>query len=345
MLYKNSFKLIFSNFSLVWKILLYLIIANACVFGLGYLVSIPIFNLLASNGWFDSIKNTYTNFVNTIDFKELAMNVSEIMKNFSNIISLNFSSIWLSVFALIFISVFLGCFVRGFYLLPTCNVVYYYMTSTSKQSFFESVLTTFKKNIKYSLVYLITILPIRILAIFIISKLIIWFCSLGGIFVILLPFIVCLIYVLFSSIRITFFCGWIPSLITLDSSTFRGIADGFKTAKRRLFKVLSNTIGLTISILFINVFALICTFGVGLIITIPLSCVWFATFDMVSFFTAYGMKFYIDPYNFMSPKKRELTEKVSSLKYLVWKMEGSSALHLCLGESPKYFLHSQNRHS
>ena len=46
MMYKNTFKLVLSNFHLVWKILAYMVIAGLVLLGLSYACSLPILKVL-----------------------------------------------------------------------------------------------------------------------------------------------------------------------------------------------------------------------------------------------------------------------------------------------------------
>ena len=59
MLYKNTFKLMFSNSNLIWKLLLYFLISLMFVVALAFVVALPIYNVLVAEGFFDSIKTIY----------------------------------------------------------------------------------------------------------------------------------------------------------------------------------------------------------------------------------------------------------------------------------------------
>ena len=61
MLYKNTFKLLFSNANLIWKIALYLIISITVIFGLSLLTALPIVQLLINERFFERISNMYIN--------------------------------------------------------------------------------------------------------------------------------------------------------------------------------------------------------------------------------------------------------------------------------------------
>ena len=55
----------------------------------------------------------------------------------------------------------------------------------------------------------------------------------------------------------------------------------------------------------------------GLLISIPASFLLYSTFGMVVTYESQGMRYYVDVYNVITPQKRELTDKLSNMKYIV----------------------------
>ena len=68
MMYKNSVKLLFSNFSLVWKTLLYNLIVLLVVGGLSYFAALPVFELLIDHGLWGMIQNMFADFAKSLNF-------------------------------------------------------------------------------------------------------------------------------------------------------------------------------------------------------------------------------------------------------------------------------------
>ena len=317
MLYKNSLKLIFSNFSLVWKILLWVLIATSLCLGLCYLVALPVINLLNTTGWFLLLRTSYEEFIASYSLTGLVQNLGEVIEVFVKILSVNLSRIWFSIVLFCILITFVFSFVSGFCFMPMCGALYHSMSSNTKTSFMDNFIVYFKKNLKYSLFNLLVNLPLRLLCLYLVCKIIVWSNVLSDDLLFLAPSVACLVYVLLNSARITLTSGWVPAQVAMNMGVFSAFIDGVKSAKRRLINTYSNAVGLLISIVFINMFSLICTFGIGLIISIPFTCVWYATFGMTSYYSSSGLKFYVDSYNIISPKKRELSENVSSLKYFI----------------------------
>ena len=62
-------------------------------------------------------------------------------------------------------------------------------------------------------------------------------------------------------------------------------------------------------------FAILFTFGAGLLITIPVTSVLLTTFQMSAFYGCYGMRYYVDNATIVEPKRMGETERLSRIKY------------------------------
>jgi len=315
-LYKNTFKLMFSNGHLIYKIMLYLIVALAVIGGLSFLVAIPIFNLLIDERFFARISDVYSSFLSNLDLKALIMEIGVLSERLIDILNENFAQIFLSAFAVGLIMFVLGRVVLNFYTLPASIVVDYYMSSNVKQGLASAFAQSFKKNILYQLATLITILPINIglMYLFLFSLRLF---KLGGAFVIFSPFIILVGFTFLSSLKHTLFCGWIPSMIVKNNGVFAGLADGFIVPKRRFFQTFANSFALVLTLVFLNVFGGVFTYGVGLLITVPVSILTVYIFGLVAYYGATGQKYYLDAYNVMAPKTLEYTDKFRDQRYII----------------------------
>ena len=110
MIYKNSMKLLTSNFKFVWKQLAYTLIRLAIILGLTYLVARPIMTLLSEGGFFDSLRElgetVYTS------PKTFFIEVKNVVMLFVNLIAGNFSRVWPYVFLILFILLFVNTFLK-----------------------------------------------------------------------------------------------------------------------------------------------------------------------------------------------------------------------------------------
>ncbi len=316
MLYKNTFRLMFSNSHLIFKIMLYLVVALLVIGGLSFVVAIPIFNLLINERFFIKIGEVYSNFLSNLDLKALIMEIGILSEKLILILNENFTSIMFSAFAVGLITFVLGHIVMNFYTMPTSIVVDMYMSSNVKQKMSTAFTQSFKKNISYQLVSLLILFPLNVgIAYLFLYSLRLF--KLGGAFIIFSPFIILIGFALINSLKHTLFCGWIPSIIVRNNGVFSGLKDGFVVSKRRFWQTFANCFAIELTLIFINVFGSVFTYGVGLIITVPVTALVLNIFGLVAYYSANGQKYYLDPYNVMAPKTQEYTDKFRDQRYIV----------------------------
>ena len=316
MLYKNSFKLLFSNSNLIWKTLIFLVVNTLITLGLAYIFVTPIINLLYENNFFETIYNIYGNFLANLNLAETFSSIRELIGSFIVIITENINYIIWNI-VLLFITVFfVYSLLNGLFNLILCDVLYNYMSNKIKFSYMGSFINTFWKNIKYNLAGLLTYVPFNALCYLIIFSLFRLF-SYGGTVALITPFLIILVYIVLMAIKITLFSGWAPAIVTLDNGVFAGLYKGMKVTFRRFIKVFNSAIALVITIFAVNVFAGIATFGVSLLVTVPVSLILISCFNMVSYYNGNGMRYYIDENNVFVPIKLEKTELMQEIKYMI----------------------------
>ena len=106
-------------------------------------------------------------------------------------------------------------------------------------------------------------------------------------------------------------------MVVFNCGVFRALKAGFVISIRKFWSTFSNSIVLVLFILVINVCAGLATLGVGLLLTIPVSCVLYSMFGMVVLYDAQGMRYYVDSYNVVIPKKKYSSDKVKEVKYMI----------------------------
>lgn len=316
MTYKNSFKLLFSNFSLVGKVLCFLLINLIIIFGLSYVLVLPITELLSQNNWFLNARSYYTNFLGNLNLPLAVENVGVLFTDFINIITTNFNQIYLNVIFLLFTLFVFGAFLNGLYSIVITNVLYFFMSNNVKFGFLPSFVATLRKNLKYNLLSLVTQLPINLIIYVIIFYMFHLF-TLGGVVAFLAPFLIVLAYILLKATKRAIFSSWAPAIVVFDKGILQDVDKAVKISGRRIVRVFTNSIYLTLTIFVVNVFAALVTFGVSLFITVPVSIVLVSCLNMVMFYSNYGMRYYVDEFNVYVPKKLEVTETLNNIKYLI----------------------------
>lgn len=316
MMYKNSVKLLFSNFSLVWKTLLYNLIVFVLVGGLSYLAALPVFELLIEHGLGSMIQNMFADFASSLNLILFVQDCGAILTSFSEIILDNFSSIAFNIILFLFIIFVFGKFVSGVLKATQSEVLYSSMSSNMRVGLITSFVGNSKRILLLQLTQFIVTFPIDIVITFAVLMCFRLF-TIGGILSVLTPFIIMLVAMILVSLRISLFCAWMPLVAVKDMGIFASLKENFKLVVRRLPKIFANSLGVVFTTIVVNGFALLFTIGVGLFITIPLCSVLLRTYQMSAFYGCYGMRYYVDYGTIVEPKRMEATERLSRTKYRI----------------------------
>ncbi len=316
MLYKNTFKIFFSNGSLIWHTLLYLLISGALVFGAGALILSPLFDILADVGWTTAVSDSYMNFLNHINLKQLLVDIGDNARWFWQVIIDNFDSLVLYIILFVVVVVVVGSMVVRFFTMSASTCVNYYMNSNVKASFPNNIFTSFYRNLRYQLAYSITILPLNF-GVFVLVVYMLKMFDGDGLLFFVAPFIIVLTIALLSALKTTLFGGWLPAVVSSNRGVFACMKKGFVVTKRRFSETYGNSFALSLTIIFVNFFAGALTFGVGLIVTIPASCIIVLIFQNVAYYMAIGQRYYVDNYNVIAPKAQEYTDKFKNHKHII----------------------------
>lgn len=309
-MFKNTCKLLINNFSSVWKILLYKIIVFICVMGLTTIVSLPIINALISQGFFAFLQeNLGTMFLN-FNFNSLIEVIILIAKKFYEIIvGANLLPLFLSVGI---VSATLYYFVDGLCTLAVTDDVRSYMSTTLKLGFMNCYVANFGKSVKYGLVKLITLY---------VWNLIIVFGAVGLYYLLaktIIAPLICIVYILLMiSLKVTITAGWETSMAVNNYGVFTAIKKGTSAIFKKFFSIFSNSLVISVLLFILNMFAVFFTFGVALVIILPMSLLTIIIFKNVVYYECLGMRYYSDGQNIVMPKKLEEQDKFSKVKDII----------------------------
>ena len=108
----------------------------------------------------------------------------------------------------------------------------------------------------------------------------------------------------------TFTTDWLPALIRGKTGQKKAFVFTFDRRRKKTLNVLSNFIVLVLIIFALNVGAIICTFGVAGLITVPSSYVILLSFEFVNYYDREELKYFIDKKTIIKPEKeRTLTRE------------------------------------
>lgn len=289
MTYKNSIKIMYSNFSLCWKQLVWLVLSGLVVFALAGLVAMPIIDMLSKEGFFDLVKDFFEGIY--VRPRKIPTSFADLIKRFGDLIK-SHSNTLLDNYILLIVVIWLGVSVmRGLGLFACSGVLAAKMSSNAQIGYTNRLVSTLGKGLGYSLTHALITLPFlsAIIGLVVVYALLSKTILLAFV---LLPVFSVLIYLIWS-IKIVLFSCMIAEMINGITNPFVAFAKGVKLVSTRFWRTFSNAICVVLTISVVNFFVGVFTLGAGLLVTIPASSVFLAAFGMVTYYSACNKNFYI----------------------------------------------------
>lgn len=313
MKFRNTIRLLLTNFSCVWKVLLYYVICVAVFVGVCWAMMAPIVNALKNANVFADLYDFFENFYSNVGGGEIAKSLNDIFSNAWDVIYSNFRFNY--IFLVVWI-LFVFPYALDLAQLAMGEILYGYMTSQVKYGFTGRFIKNIGKSCVYSLVRYFVMLPFNAISIAIIIG-IVKIAALGGFFNILLALLIFAVLVAFTTLKHTLVSCWMPAIAVRDYGVFKALKQNFKLVFKKFFSIFSNYLTIIICAIALNIMFAVFTFTVSLAITLPLTAFIFVIFQMVSYFTLTGMRFYVYPDMFITPQRFEEQDKIKKLKYLI----------------------------
>lgn len=289
MSYKNSVKLLASNFSIVYKQLLYMIVVVLSVFGLTYAVSQPIINVLDEAGVISEFSKVFESIYTAP--KEVLSALTNASTHLLDVLNQNLTKLLPS-----FIGVFVFLFVlyqilKNISIYNITSLMFMKMTSFTKLGYTRNLISTLYMSFRFSLVKLIMKIP------FVVLKAIILICFFrivrSPLSIILGLFVVILLLILLSSLELLVFSGMAGKMLEQNCSAFKGFFAGCVSVFKKFSRGFSNSLIAVLTLVVVNLFFGLFTFGVGLLITIPASMLFISIFQLATYFGAIGERYYL----------------------------------------------------
>lgn len=316
MTFKNSIKILFSNFNLVWKMLLFFVVVFAVMAFALYLIVEPIIQMIDAAGFFARFVDLYTDFLSSLNLTGLFDSIAQLVDEIFVFIGENISTLWYSFLGAFVMGLGINCILCNLVNYACCNSLHLYMGSMTKQGFFTSLAEDYSKNLRIQIAYYFVTLPINLIGIvLLILSLqlfnISWAISLIAVFVIIIGFI------LFMSFKAVLFSAWIPTIVVMNYGIFKSLKVALKMTFKKFGRVFSTAIGIVLTLICVNMFFGLFSFMTGLLISIPISYLLCCVFGMVIVYEGQGMRYYVDIYNVITPHKKEVSDKLKDMLYIV----------------------------
>ena len=315
MKFKHSLNVLIDNFAVTYKHLLYKLVITIIAMVLYALVITPFINAVTSSPDYVSLIDGVKEFLKHLvrGDGEIGSATEQIEKAFNallNLIAENRGNIILGIVGLILVhTVEKFCTVLGNYAMAA--IINDKMSLRANSPFFITLIKNLKEASLYNLMYA----PLSVLYDVV--------CYLGAYLLIfrliaLIPFIGLSLQIflfitsviILVSVKMTFTADWLPSLIRGKMGQREAFAYTFGRRNKKTFNVLSNFIVIVLIIMAVNVAAVLCTFGAGLLITIPSSYAILICFEFVNYYDREELKYFIDKNTIIKPEKeRTLTRE------------------------------------
>ncbi|MDE6585365.1 MAG: hypothetical protein K2K80_01630 [Clostridia bacterium] len=298
MKFKQTFHVFVDNFNIIYKQLLYRLIILAvtsiiCTLGvypfIKQLINSPQLNELVG-----SAKDFIMNLLNgeVSELSEISKRVQAAYADFMALLNTEVSHLVLAAFLLLIIFLISRWF-TGIGNYATASVINDRMALRANSPFFSTMIRTLKDSTVYNAIYV----PLSILydIAVAVAMFFLLFTLLSSVIPFLLSvFLFILVIIVSLILKMTFTTDWLPALIRGKKGQLGSFKYTFSQRGKNTLSVMSNFSVLTILVFAINAAAVVLTFGVGLLITIPSSYVILICFEFVNYYNREGLKYFID---------------------------------------------------
>ena len=310
MKFKHSVSILIDNFSITYKQLVYKLIIAIIAAGLTtailYSFWTSLTNLEDLKSLIEGVKNFFSNLIDgNIDvLKEIEIRekVEKALDAIASLVQNNTTVITLGIIGLIAIRL-LSMFLSSLGNYAAAAVINDKMALRAQSPFFLTLFRNLKEATLYSLMYV----PLSFLydvacigLMYLLAFKLLAFAPL-----LLQVFLFATAIVIAIAIKLTFASDWLPSLIRGKKKQLEAFRYTFNRKNKQTFNVLSNFVVLALIIFAVNVFAILFTFGVGSLITIPASYVVLNCFQLVNYYDREELKYFIDKKTIIKPEKEE----------------------------------------
>ena len=225
MIFRNTIRLLLSNFSNVWKVLLYYIICIALTIGVCYTIASPILSKLSEAGVFKSIVDLLNSMISSVPSKSVS-SLNDILNTAWQVLVNNPQFGFNYAFLIIWI-LFIFPFTLDLAQLALGEVLYGFMTSQVKYSFSGRFIKNISKSLLYSLVRYFVILIFNFSVVLLLLGIVklVAIRTIGYLFLGLIIFAFTLSFI---ALKHTLFSCWMTAIAVLDCGVIKSIKQNFR---------------------------------------------------------------------------------------------------------------------
>jgi len=288
----NSFKILITRFGHIWRIALYLFITLVIIGGISAAVLIPVGIEVFHS---EAIVYQYRDFVEILN----GGNIAEIFREsrmlawvFFDIVSVG-SIISLAFFAFVVMGI-LARYLLGLYELPLAEVMDTYLTTGAKVSFAGRIVASVGRAsvfVFYKSIFLLLYDALMVAIVFMTLNLLL---VPNSIVVFIAPFFTMLILICLLALRSVLTTSWTPLIVVDKMKPLPALFAGIKVGFGNFGQLFTVYLVSWLIIVIINYIAAVNIFGVGLILTIPISVLFLKILSLVLFYNRTNRRYYVD---------------------------------------------------
>ena len=317
MKFRHSLQILIDNFSLTYKQLVYKLVITLITAGLTIGILYPVWKMFTDLEEYKSLISGIKDFFNNLieGKSDNLVNIREKLDNAKDsviaLIKSHTLAISFGIIGFILIRLF-GRFLSSLGNFAAAAVINDKMALRAQSPFFITLLRNLKAASLYSLMYvplsfLYDVICITIMY-FIAFKLLVF------VPIVLKIFLFVTVIVFAIAVKLTFASDWLPTIIRGKKTPLEAFGYTFNRKNKNTFNVLSNFLVLVLIIFALNVFAIIFTFGVGALITVPASYVVLNCFQLVNYYDREDLKYFLDKKTIIKPEKEEVITREQFFK-------------------------------
>jgi len=313
MSYKNTMKLFASNFSLVWKQVLYFVVCFIFFFICAYQAATPIFDMLKDEGVFTEFENV----VNSLYALKGSTYLSllDTLKHILNLIVINFKEIYLYLILLFLFAFLLPYIIFQMSIYNLSSIIYKKLSMNMNVKYIPNFISTFKSSFNYAISNVILSLPFWALKILFLE---IYLHFSSNLFIRYIGMVVLsALFILLDSVKNALFASYTGSFIESNGLPIKVFGSSFSLTANNFWNLLSNSIILKLTSIVAQGFVALFTFFSGLFIVIPASFVLTSIFYIVVYFNKTGQRYYLSNNYIFNPTKYTVKQDEFAPKYLL----------------------------
>ena len=291
MSFKNAFKLLLSKFRYVWTILAYLAVMFIVLLSLGLTFLLPVIRALTAAGVGDMLNAALVTFLNGGTILGLFTAFGEVLVTVKNVFATDAKTFVNSMLFVVLVATVAYRFLMGLYELPLVSVIQGFMSDNAKYSYMTKYVALFGTSVKFSLVKML-VMTVYDSLMYVVTFYITRFCS--AISLILAPTALTFSLLIFLSFRYALISAWSPAVVVEGKKIFPALWISIKHAFRHMGSLFSLFFIIWLIAFALNVFVGIFTFGVGLLVSAPVTMFFISLVNMTFYYGRAGKSYYVD---------------------------------------------------